>query len=134
MNGPERCEDCGRQVSTPEDAKGYAGGEGEHLCWGGCEPASPAELRAEIERLRGERDAARGKAETFALALAVEAGRPVAPYLAALDWTTPEEEQPGAQASLDAAAHAQREGQYAAAYGGASLSEVAALEGIEEPT
>jgi hypothetical protein len=52
----DRCEDCGRQASTPEDAKRYAGGEGEHLCWGGCEPASPAELRAEIERLRGERD------------------------------------------------------------------------------
>jgi hypothetical protein len=89
---------------------------------------------AEAERLRGEREAARGKAETFALALAVEAGRPVAPYLAALDWTTPEEEQPDAQASLDAAAHAQLEGQYAAAYGGETLSEVAALEGIEEPT
>lgn len=53
---PERCEDCGRPVSTPEDAKLYAGGEGEHLCWG-CEPPSPAALREDLERLRGERDA-----------------------------------------------------------------------------
>lgn len=55
MSGnPGRCEDCGLPVATREDAERYAGGEGEHLCWGGCEPESPTELRAEIDRLTEE--------------------------------------------------------------------------------
>jgi hypothetical protein len=47
------------------------------------------------------------------------------------DLADSDNDQSSAQASLDAAAHAQLEGQHAAAYGGATLSEVAALEGIE---
>lgn len=51
------CENCDRLLATDEDAKRYAGGEGEHLCWsrdGNCEPENWREraLRAEAKASR----------------------------------------------------------------------------------
>lgn len=32
------CENCDRPLATEQDAKDFPPGEGEHLCWGACEP------------------------------------------------------------------------------------------------
>ncbi len=46
-----RCENCDRPVPTREEIAFYKGGEGEHLCWGGCEEEDwrGRALRAEAE-------------------------------------------------------------------------------------
>lgn len=33
-----KCENCDRPLATKQDAKDISPGEGEHLCWGACEP------------------------------------------------------------------------------------------------
>lgn len=33
-----KCENCDRPLATKQDAKDIPPGEGEHLCWGACEP------------------------------------------------------------------------------------------------
>lgn len=51
-----RCETCDFPLATEEDWKTIPPGEGEHLCWGACEPedwrARALKAEAEVERLR----------------------------------------------------------------------------------
>lgn len=51
-----RCENCDRPKPTREEAAQYKGGEGEHLCWGGCEEEDwrtrALTAERELERLR----------------------------------------------------------------------------------
>jgi len=52
-----KCETCDFPLATEEDWKTIAPGDGEHLCWGACEPedwrARALKAEAEVERLRG---------------------------------------------------------------------------------
>lgn len=58
----DRCEDCGRPVATEGDWKHLDEHDctaghcefGGHLCWGECEPTSPAELREQLDEAHAE--------------------------------------------------------------------------------
>jgi hypothetical protein len=62
----ERCENCDRPKPTREEAAQYKGGEGEHLCWGGCEEEDWRSRALKAER---ERDEARAEVETLRAAI-----------------------------------------------------------------
>lgn len=53
-----RCDNCDRPLATKQDAQAIPPGEGEHLCWGNCEPE---DWRARALTAERERDEARAE-------------------------------------------------------------------------